>query len=64
MSWETNNWIGKVGNELKEVILKENPELKVHIVHKDAMVTMDYSTSRIRIFVDDEGKIVQHPTIG
>ncbi len=64
MGWESKNWIGKGGNELKDVITTENPEMKVFVVHKDAMVTMDYSTSRIRIFVDDEGKIVQQPIVG
>lgn len=31
---------------------------------KNAMVTMDFRTDRVRVFVDDEGKVVREPHLG
>jgi hypothetical protein len=31
---------------------------------QDAMVTMDFREDRVRIFVDEEGKVVRPPRIG
>eukprot|EP01040_Poterioochromonas_malhamensis_P010443 gene10443-11362_t len=61
------NWehlVGRTGHEAKEMILKERSSLHVHVVPANAMVTMDYRTDRVRIYVDSEGKVARAPVIG
>lgn len=55
--------VGMPGIKAKEIIEKENPNMTtVQIVPKDSMVTMDYRTDRVRIFVEDnEQKTVARP---
>jgi Potato inhibitor I family len=55
--------VGMPGVKAKEIIEKENPNMKiVQIVSKDSMVTMDYRTDRVRIFVEDnEQQTVARP---
>ena len=36
----------------------------VHKVPQDAMVTMDYREDRIRVFIDEEGKVARPPKFG
>eukprot|EP00118_Oscarella_pearsei_P004223 m.17674 g.17674 ORF g.17674 m.17674 type:complete len:95 (+) comp27534_c0_seq1:468-752(+) len=61
------NWahlVGKTGEEAKEEILKENKDLKVEIMPPNSMATMDYRTDRVRIQVDENGKVSQPPRNG
>jgi Potato inhibitor I family len=55
--------VGMPGKKAKEIIEKENPNMKIiQIVSKDSMVTMDYRTDRVRIFVEDnEQQTVARP---
>jgi Potato inhibitor I family len=55
--------VGMPGIKAKEIIEKENPNMKnIQIVSKDSMVTMDYRTDRVRIFVEDnEQQTVARP---
>eukprot|EP00285_Hemiselmis_virescens_P013180 CAMPEP_0173377946 /NCGR_PEP_ID=MMETSP1356-20130122/1199_1 /TAXON_ID=77927 ORGANISM="Hemiselmis virescens, Strain PCC157" /NCGR_SAMPLE_ID=MMETSP1356 /ASSEMBLY_ACC=CAM_ASM_000847 /LENGTH=114 /DNA_ID=CAMNT_0014330863 /DNA_START=12 /DNA_END=356 /DNA_ORIENTATION=+ len=48
----------------KEEIETEYPDLKVFVLPKDAMVTADYRTDRVRIFVDENQVVVKEPSIG
>ena len=64
---DLSQWVGSVGSVGEAVateIRRTYPEMKVHVVAHDAMVTMDYSPSRVRVFVDKEGKVVQEPQCG
>ncbi len=43
------------------------PYFEYHIMIKyvqNAMLTMDYRTDRVRVFVDEHGKVVRPPTVG
>lgn len=56
--------VGEDGETVKAEIEQENPKLKVQILPYGSMVTMDFRTDRVRIFVDGDGKVVTTPTIG
>lgn len=56
--------VGKTGDEAKEAILKERPELNVQVVPELSPCTMDYRTDRVRVFVNKEGKVAGPPRTG
>ena len=56
--------VGLTGEEAKNVILQINPNLQVQIVPEGSMVTMDFRTDRVRIFVDGTGIVRNTPRIG
>ncbi|XP_077863391.1 uncharacterized protein LOC100378558 [Saccoglossus kowalevskii] len=56
--------VGKTGEEAKEVILKEYPDFKVQIIPADHGVTCDYVETRVRIFIEENGKVARPPMIG
>ena len=56
--------VGKTGEEAKEAILKERPELNVQVVPELGPCTMDYRTDRVRVFVNKEGKVAGPPRTG
>ena len=59
--------VGKTGEEAREVILATGAAAgvkDVEIVPEDAMVTADFRTDRVRVFVDGSGKVARTPTIG
>ena len=59
--------VGKPGEEAKEIILATGAAIgvtTVQIVPEDSMVTMDYRTDRVRIFVDSNGKVARTPIVG
>ncbi|CAM2710096.1 unnamed protein product [Rotaria socialis] len=55
--------VGKDGNEVVEKIKQETGFTQVHIVKPGSMLTMDYRTDRIRVLVDEQGKVQYPPTI-
>ena len=52
------------GDEAKKEINDADPSLLVQIIPDGSMMTMDYSESRVRIFVDGDGKVVRQPNKG
>ena len=58
--------VGKTGEEAKEVVLATGgPDIKtVDIIPADSMVTTDFRTDRVRIFVDAGGRVVRTPIVG
>mmetsp|Transcript_27243 Transcript_27243/g.55834 ORF Transcript_27243/g.55834 Transcript_27243/m.55834 type:complete len:208 (+) Transcript_27243:126-749(+) len=68
LSWPEQTLVGYNGEEAKRIILRSDRhkllEENVHILPQDAMVTMDYREDRVRIFVDDDGKVVRQPRLG
>lgn len=56
--------VGRDAEEAKTHILTERPNLNVQIVGSGMMTTMDYNTNRVRLFVNEERKVVKCPTIG
>ncbi|CAM0958471.1 unnamed protein product [Alopecurus aequalis] len=53
--------VGKSVEESKKVILKDMPEAKIVVVPVGSIVTMDYRTDRVRLFVDT---VAQVPKVG
>jgi hypothetical protein len=61
---EKTSWpelVGKSVEEAKKVILKDKPEAKIVVVPVGSLVTMDYRTDRVRLFVDT---VAQVPKVG
>jgi len=67
MADEDKSWpecVGKTGEEAKAIISQERPDLELHILPENSMVTMDYRLDRCRIFVDANNKVVGAPRLG
>ena len=56
--------VGKSGEEAKEAILKERPELTVEVLGENSPCTKDYRIERVRVFVNEEGKVAGTPRTG
>jgi hypothetical protein len=65
--WPQKDLVGMMGDEAVAAVLGGAVELDVqniHITPQDAMVTMDFREDRVRIFVDDDGKVARQPRRG
>ena len=69
--WPEKSLVGMTGEQAKlEIILHGSTnnsgleDSNVHIVPQDSMVTMDYNLNRVRIFVDEDGRVVSQPQRG
>jgi hypothetical protein len=56
--------VGMTGDSAEDLILSENPNLRVEIVFEDMFLTADYWEDRVRVVVDNQGIVVQSPQIG
>ncbi|GMH98476.1 hypothetical protein TrVE_jg6081 [Triparma verrucosa] len=57
--------VGLDGVEAAEYIQKSRPDMKiVTVMGERDIMTRDMRFDRVRIFVDDEGKVVKAPRIG
>lgn len=56
--------VGLSSEEAKKKIIEDKPEANVQVVPADAFLTMDYNTSRVRVFVDSSDKVTKAPRIG
>ncbi|KAL3757576.1 hypothetical protein ACHAWU_006021 [Discostella pseudostelligera] len=63
-SWTEKDMVGWSGEDAKVAILAEQPTLHVFILPENSMLTMDYSEERVRIIVDENGKVVRQPRVG
>ena len=64
---EKGSWPALVGLPAEgavETIKRENPLLKIFVLKEGTPVTRDFRRDRIRIWVDEEGKVVRSPQIG
>ncbi|XP_071786995.1 uncharacterized protein [Asterias amurensis] len=64
---EMKEWphlVGKMGEEAKEEISKTDTTLQVDLVPDGYMVTCDFRTDRVRIFLDADGKVTRPPRVG
>ena len=52
------------GEVARTQILKGDPKLNVFVLPKTSMVTMDYRLDRVRVFVDEEGRVDMAPKKG
>ena len=56
--------VGKTGEEAKNIILKDDPSIDVHVLPQGSIVTTDYRTNRVRVYVNANGIVVQPPRRG
>ncbi|CAJ1962947.1 unnamed protein product [Cylindrotheca closterium] len=56
--------VGMNGAEAKAQLESQFPSFQIDIVPWDAMLTMDYREDRIRIKVDESGKVKKSPRVG
>lgn len=63
--WPDKSLVGYTGEDAKWAILAMEPSFIVHILPEDnTIMTMDYKSSRVRIFVDVNGKVTRQPIVG
>jgi hypothetical protein len=58
------NSLGKDGEAVALEIRTAFPNLNVHVVKHNAFITMDFSLDRVRVIVDEAGKVVSVPRKG
>ena len=63
-TWPDKSLICMTGEEAKQHILDTDASVLVQILPEGSIVTMDYSLDRVRIFVDEVGKVVSQPKRG
>jgi len=56
--------VGMDGDAAVKALTDRFPEASVSTVPEGAMVTMDYRLDRVRVFVDEGGKVVRAPSFG
>ena len=56
--------VGLDGQEAKDIIQAQFPELTVYVLPWGSIVTADYRTDRVRIYVDENNIVKVEPTIG
>ncbi|GMP85518.1 hypothetical protein CsSME_00038637 [Camellia sinensis var. sinensis] len=56
--------VGLPAEEAERKIKEEMPEVLIQVVPPDCLVTMEFIESRVRLYVDSSGKIVNPPIIG
>jgi hypothetical protein len=56
--------VGKTGEEAKDKILQDKPNADVQILPEGSIVTKDYRTNRVRVFVDEENRVASVPRVG
>ena len=52
------------GDEAVTAIKEGHPELTVHKVKEGSAVTMDMRFDRVRVWVNEEGKVNRNPKLG
>lgn len=56
--------VGQDGEEVVKQIAAAHPQLNVVKVHEGHMMTMDFDELRVRVFVDESGKVSRPPKTG
>ncbi|GAA0152540.1 hypothetical protein LIER_37510 [Lithospermum erythrorhizon] len=56
--------VGRTSEDAEKTIKAKNSGFKIQVVPADSFVTMDFCTDRVRIFVDEFGKVARPPRIG
>lgn len=56
--------VGKDGDEAVNTIKSQHPGFHVITVPHNGIFTMDFRTDRVRVLVDEAGKVVRAPMIG
>ncbi|KAG8085047.1 hypothetical protein GUJ93_ZPchr0010g7348 [Zizania palustris] len=67
MSSEKSSWpevVGLPGEQAKQTILRDRPDVRVFIIPVGSAVTRDFDEKRVRVFVNSAGIVAQVPMIG
>jgi len=56
--------VGMTGDEAKEQIAKDRPDVQINVLPEVSPVTMDFRPDRVRIFVNNDQKVVAAPRCG
>merc|ERR1711976_225740 len=56
--------VGKTGEEAKAAIQADRPDVTVEVMNELSPCTMDFRTDRVRVFVNNDGKVVGPPQCG
>ena len=67
MADQKNQWpelVGMTGDEAKEQIAKDRPDVTIDVLPELGPVTMDYRSDRVRVFVNNDQKVAAAPRCG
>ncbi|WP_411103146.1 serine protease inhibitor [Streptomyces sp. cmx-4-9] len=57
--------VGMPAEEASAAIRGDSPDVtEVHVVGQGQMVTMDFRPGRVRLYVDDQGRVSRVPSTG
>lgn len=56
--------VGKTQQDAVAVITAERPDLHVEVLESGSMMTMDFREDRLRLMVNEEGKVASVPHVG
>ena len=56
--------VGLNGEEAEKRVKHDDPTVQTQIIEEDMMYTADYRLDRVRIFVDNAGKVSRPPKRG
>ena len=56
--------VGKEGFVAEEIIKSDNNELQTEVIEAGIPITPDFQVQRVRILLNEEGKVKQIPRIG
>lgn len=56
--------VGKEGTMAEQVIKEENTSLQPEMIGEGMAVSPDFQVNRVRIFLDDTGRVKEPPHIG
>jgi hypothetical protein len=63
-TFDWSNCVGLDGEKAKEIIQGDKQDAQVVILHENAPTTRDFKINRVRVFVNDDGKVVKAPRPG
>lgn len=61
---EWSNLVGKTAKEAEKIIIHDMPNANVQILPEGSLVTEDYRSNRVRVFVDAQNKVTSEPHVG
>ena len=56
--------VGYKGQEAVAIIKEENPHVDAFTILEGTIVTQEFKCDRVRVWVDENGKVVRVPKIG
>jgi hypothetical protein len=56
--------LGAPSQAAKQKILSDRPDVRVSVVPPGFLVTTDFNSKRVRIFVDESDDVIKVPKIG